>query len=66
MQGLTRLDAAIMALGVAVMDTWDDTPEWGRIEVHKVDGQPEGSRLIARLIAEVMNLEKGNLNPSEQ
>jgi hypothetical protein len=62
MRGFTKLDAALLALGVAVMDTWDRMPEGGTMQVRKIEGEPTGSEFVANLIQQVIELETGALH----
>ena len=62
MRKLTKLDAALLALGVAVMDTWDRMPEGGTMQIRKIDGEPQGAVFVASLIRQVLDLETGALH----
>ena len=65
MHGLTKLDAGLLALGVAVMDEWDRLPEGGEIRIGKIEGKPAGDGWISRAIAEVQHLESTGIGEEE-
>ena len=65
MHGLTKLDAGLLALGVAVMDGWDKLAEGQEIRIRKLHGQPANETLIGFCIREIMHLESGELADEE-
>jgi hypothetical protein len=65
MQKMSRLDAACVALGVAVMDEWDKLKDGQEIVIKKVNGLPGKENLIGFVIQEIMTLESGNLADEE-
>lgn len=65
MRKMSRLDAACVALGVAVMDEWDKLPEGQEIRIRKVRGQPASETLVGYCIREIMHLESGELAEAE-
>jgi hypothetical protein len=65
MQKMSRLDAACVALGVAIMDEWDKLKDGQEIVIKKVNGLPGNENLIGFVIREIMNLESGGLAEEE-
>ena len=66
MRKMSRLDAACVALGVAVMDEWDKLPEGQEIRIRKLHGQPANETLVGFCIREIMHLESGELADEEE
>jgi hypothetical protein len=65
MQKMSRLDAACVALGVAIMDEWDKLKDGQEIVIKKVNGVPGKENLIGFVIREIMTLESGGLAGEE-
>jgi hypothetical protein len=65
MQKMSRLDAACVALGVAIMDEWDKLKDGQEIVIKKVNGLPSKENLIGFVIREIMTLESGGLAEEE-
>jgi hypothetical protein len=62
MHGMTKLDGALLALGVAVMDAWEALPDGQRaLAIPKILGEPSKDDLVGRIIAEIRTLERGQL-----
>jgi hypothetical protein len=61
MEKMSRLDAACVALGVAIMDEWDKLKDGQEIVIKKVNGFPGKENLIGFVIREIMHLEEGQL-----
>jgi hypothetical protein len=64
MNQLSKLDAAYLALGVAVMEAWESLPDrqyGNEVRIYKIDGQPYRDSLIGIIISEIQKLDHGNL-----
>lgn len=57
MKRMSRLDAAMLALGDAVLAAWEELPEGGELVLRKIDNIPNGPPEIVDRIDDVRYLE---------
>jgi hypothetical protein len=57
MRRMSKLDAAMLALGDVVLRAWEDLPEGGQLVVRKIDGIPNGPIEVVDRMDDVRYLE---------